>query len=938
MPLPPGTRVGPYEIVSAIAAGGMGEVYRARDSKLGREVALKLLPGDFASDADRVARFQREAQVLASLNHQHIAQIYGLEEGPSEGGHQMRALVMELVDGPTLAERIATGPLPLDEALPIARQIAEALEAAHEQGIVHRDLKPANIKVRPDGTVKVLDFGLAKLTDSGPPKGGPHISPGAPHIPAGSPHSPTLEGAQTDVGAGFSRPDPVLSPTMTSPALVSSAGMILGTAAYMSPEQARGRGVDKRTDIWAFGVVLYEMLTGAALFAGETVTDVLASVVRQDPDLGRVPASVRPLLRRCLEKDPRRRLRDIGDAMPLLETAAEARMQAAPASRWPVWTASAIAAMSLAAFAVVSYVHFRESPPVRATMRLQMSLPEDVSFTQSGVFALSPDGRTVAFAAYGSDGVSRVWIRSLDSVDARPLRDAVVPQTAYPFFWSPDSRFVAFLSDGALKKIDVNGGPPQTVADKVPGVAGGSWNRDDVILFGTGRGIMRVAAAGGTPSLVTTPAAGEVAHAFPVFLPDGRRFLYLRAGLESGARAIHVGALDAAPDQQSRTPLLRTDYGAAVAPTVNANAVQVLFLRQGTLLAQSMDVRQLTLTGEPMPVAEQVAGVSSSAVGHFSVSQNGSLLHRTATGGNYQLTWFDREGNNVGTGAEPARYGTLKLSPDGTRAASVIVDLRSNTADIWQIDLDKGMSQRFTFDAGADAQPVWSPDGQRIAWQANRSGVWSLLQRPANGSGNEEILYIFPEKSYPPSLTDWSHDGRFLVYGAAGDIFALPLAVDAAGRRVPVPVVKTPTNEFGAYVSPDGRWIAYMSSESGRQEIYVQGFSAGSAPTAGKWVVSKGTRGMARWRSDSRELLFLSLEGAVMSVDVSAKGVFEASAPRKLFQLPLALLGVTQNPGTVTDVTRDGQRILLTLPVEERARQELSVVLNWQQAAAASSR
>jgi Tol biopolymer transport system component len=915
-----------YRIGRKLGQGGMGEVYQATDTKLGREVAVKRINAEVGQDASRLARFLREAQVLASLNHPNIAAIYGVEDG---------ALIMELVEGPTLAERIAKGPVSIEEALPIARQIAEALEAAHEQGIVHRDLKPANIKVRSDGTVKVLDFGLAKLTDSGPPKGGPHIS-------AGAPDSPTLEGAQTDAGATISRPDPVLSPTMTSPALVSSAGMILGTAAYMSPEQARGKGVDKRADIWAFGVVLYEMLTGATLFTGETVTDVLASVVRQDPDLSRVPAHVRPLLRRCLEKDPRRRLRDIGDAMPLLETAAEARMQAAPAIRWPVWTASAIAALFSAAFAAVSFVHFRESPPVRDAVRLQMSLPEDVSFTQSGVFALSPDGRTVAFAAYGADGVSRVWIRSLDSVDARPLRDAVVPQTAYPFFWSPDSRFVAFFADGALKKIDVNGGPPQVIAEKVPLVAGGSWNRDGVILFGSGRGIMRVAADGGTASPVTTPATGEVAHAFPVFLPDGRRFLYLRVSQELGARAIHLAALDTAPDQQSTTPVLRTDYGAAVAPTADgtadADAVQVLFLRQGTLLAQSVDLRQLTLTGEAIPVAEQVAGAANSAIGHFSVSQTGSLLHRTATGGNYQLTWFDREGNNVGTGAEPARYGTLKLSPDGTKAVSVIVDQRSNSQDIWQIDLDKGMSQRVTFDAGADQSPVWSPDGQRIAWQANRSGVWSLLQRPANGSGSEEILYSFPEKIYPPSLTDWSHDGRFLVYGAAGDIFALPLAANAAGRREPIPVVKTPTTEFGAYVSPDGRWIAYMSSESGRQEIYVQGFSAGSAPTAGKWVVSKGTRGMARWRSDSRELLFLSLEGAVMSVDVSAKPVFEASAPRKLFQLPLALLGVTQNPGTVTDVTRDGQRILLTLPVEERARQELSVILNWQQIVTDSTR
>jgi Tol biopolymer transport system component/tRNA A-37 threonylcarbamoyl transferase component Bud32 len=865
-----------YRISSKLGQGAMGEVYRATDSKLGREVAIKLLPEDFARDAMRMARFTREAQVLASLNHPNIAAIYGVED---------RALVMELVEGHTLSERIRQGAIPLDEALEIARQIADALEAAHDKGIVHRDLKPANIKITPGGTVKLLDFGLAK-TDG-----------------------PWTTSAVED------------APTLTVAA--TGAGMILGTAAYMAPEQARGRSVDKRADIWAFGVILYEMLTGEQMFEGDTVTDVLASVVRQDPDLARVPEKVRPLLARCLEKDPKRRLRDAGDAMLLLDSVPTATTVAAQTSKTPLLALGGVAALLSLALAGVSYTHFRETPPAADVVRFQVGLPESVNFTQFGTSAVSPDGRKIVFAAYGYDGNPRLWLRSLDSAVATPIQEATINQQTAALFWSPDSKAVAYGDSKQLKKIDVAGGPAQALADIAPAI-GGSWNADGTMLVGSTSGIMKLSANGGTPTPVTKPASPQEAHAHPVFLPDGRHFLYMR-GLPPGKRTINVGDLNAAADAQSTTPILTNDFGVTVTQAGGGSPL-VLFLRDGTLLAQEFDMNALALTGSPVTVMEQVAGVLNAALGHFSVSTNGMLVFRSISGNSRQLTWYNRQGDIMGRPAEPGPYGTMKVSPDGSKAAVVQNDPRQpGNSDIWVVDLNSGASRRFTFEPGFDGQPVWSPDGRYLAWQSERSKTMGIYRKAADGSGADELLYA---ASGLTNLTDWTHNG-YLIFTIGGNVQALPAEGDATGNRTPTPVIEGQAQERGAYVSPDNRWIAYLSNETGRDEIYVQPFSAGGSKASGKWMVSRGTRGMARWRDDSKELVFLGGEGEVVAVGVASGPAFQTSPPKKLFQMPLELLS-NANPGTLADATRDAQRFLLVMPVQENAQRELGVVLNWQ--------
>ena len=873
-----------YRISSKLGEGAMGEVYRATDSKLGREVAIKLIPEDFAKDASRMSRFTREAQVLASLNHPNIAAIYGVED---------RALIMELVEGETLAERIKKGPIPVDEALEFARQIADGLSAAHDKGVVHRDLKPGNIKITPGGTIKLLDFGLAKAD-------GPWTS--ATSID----DAPTLTVAST------------------------GHGVILGTAAYMAPEQARGRNVDKRADIWAYGVIIYEMLTGSQMFAGDTVTDVLASVVRQDPDLARVPASVRPMLQRCLEKDPKKRLRDVGDALLLLDAPVATT---APRNRTLTWALAGVAAVLGAGLVALSYIHFRGTPPPADLVRFQMGLPANVRFTQVGAATVSPDGRKVAFSAYGTDGEPRVWIRAFDAPDATPLEDARTNQAPFPFFWSPDSRFVAFEGDGRLKKVAIEGGAPQVLASspkpfRGQWVLGGSWNRDNVIIIGSGQGIMRIPADGGTLTPVTALGKDEGAHTYPTFLPDGRHFLYLR-GTGVGNRFAAVGDLEAKPDAQSTTPVLKTDYGVHVVPVASGGSFKLLFQRDNTLLAQDFDSRTFTLTGEPEPVADQVANFTFAALGYYSASSTGTLVYRTVAPDNRQLTWFNREGQVIGTPGEHLPYGIVKVSPDGTKAAVVLrVDLRvqSPNTDIWIVDLIKGATTRLTFDPAIDTQPAWSPDGKWIAWQSNRNNEPGLFRKAADGSGVDERLST---SEIPSQLTDWTHNG-YLIYASMGDIWALPVQPDAAGKRTPVPVVTSPANEFGAYVSPDNRWIAYLSNETGQQELFVQPFKLGGGAAAGKWPVStRGSLGMARWRADSKELMFINGDGSIVAVDIAPGATFQAGAPNKLFQLPLELMG-SDNPGALGDATRDNQRLLLITPVLENAQRELSVVMNWQ--------
>jgi eukaryotic-like serine/threonine-protein kinase len=900
----PGSHVGPYEIISAIGAGGMGEVYRARDAKLGRDVAIKILPDVFAYNSERMARFQREAKVLASLSHTNIASIYGLEDSSTT-----HALVMELIEGLTLADRIKSGPIPISEALPIAKQMCEALEYAHEHGIVHRDLKPANVKVTNEDAVKVLDFGLAKA----------------------------LEGDASSI-------DIANSPTVSR--MATQAGVLLGTGAYMSPEQAKGKAVDRRADIWAFGCVLYEMLTGKMAFRGESVTDTLAAVIRADPDWSQLPAAtpvrVRVLLQRCLQKDPKQRLQAIGDARIALEEVLSGVQDptsvpatARPAKRRWLWPSVAAACIVISIAGWLAFLYLRPKAPTAQVQRFEIPLPEKT--TPRGYFALSPDGSKLAFVASDTNGQSRVWVRSIETLDARPL-DGTEGATDLPF-WSPDSRFIAFPAQGKLKKIESVGGPPVTLCD-ASSVYGGAWTNDDEIIFGSNAGLFQVSASGGSPSPVTTDGASTT----PSILPDGRHFVYLHASGQGGSTGIYVGSVDTKPQGQPSKRLLADYSGVVYAPSSDPAVGYLLFVRGaspsralGTLMVQRFDTRRLELTREAVPIAEQVSFIG------FSASATDVLVYvkgtQTApTGGvrgiiQGQLTWFDREGKVLGTVGDPGSYRTLAISPDGKRVAFDRADSQnSGTRNIWLYEFARGVTTRFTFDPGVDVDPVWAPDGSRIAFGSSRSGTLDLYQKASNLAGDDELLFKSSEAKVPGS---WSPDGRFLLYYlplAPNQIWLLPLGVGGADRK-PVPFAKSEFNQAAGRFSPDGHWVAYSSNESGRDEIYVRPFDASSAtgsspaggtPVTGKWMASKDGGTTPLWRRDGKELFYMSLDGSAMAVDVSTSGVFQAEIPKALFKVPRGEL--------FWDVSSDGKRFLMAAPSDASASAPapFTVVLNWQ--------
>jgi eukaryotic-like serine/threonine-protein kinase len=885
-----GKTLGHYQIGDQpLGKGGMGEVYRAKDLKLGRDVAIKVLPEEFAKDADRVARFQREAKLLASLNHPNIAAIYGLEE--SSGTN---FLVLELVEGETLAQRISKGALPLEEILGVCRQIADALEAAHEKGVIHRDLKPANVMIAEGDKVKILDFGLAKaLADE----------------------TQSVDSSQS----------PTLTEAMTRP------GVILGTAAYMSPEQAKGKAVDKRADIWAFGVVLYEMLTGRQLFTGDTFSEILASVLTKEPDWEKVPAQARPLLHRCLEKDPKRRLRDIGEAMVYIESTRET----VPVKR--PWLAWSVAAVFLLAFAALSllYMHEKKKPSPAEPMRLQIAPP--VSLAPEGSLALSPDGRCLAFAARGSDGIERLWIRALDSLGAQPLMGT---ESDYipPFFWSPDSRFIAFYAAGKLKKIDVSGGPPQAIYD-LPGYAmGGSWNQDGVIILGhPNGGLMRISAEGRNASLVTRPNQGlkESRHIFPAFLADGQHFLYYSLSGTPEKTGVYVGSLDSKPEEQASKQLLETNFGAVYMPSQDSGPARLLFMQGQTLMAQPLDEKLLELVGEPRPVAEKVG--SFMAFGFFSASTNGVLVYRSGSAGQInRITWFDRQGKALGEVGESGEYWGLSLSPDAARAAVSWLNPAQVpfSVDLWFLDFAHGTKTRFTFGEGNSQSPVWSPDGSQVIFISNREeGVYNLYQKPASGVKDAEVLLKSREGK---DANCWSSDGRFLLYtteslGKKADLWVLPLE----GERKPISLLRTEFGEFDGHFSPDMHWVAYTSDESGSNEIYVRRFSQspGGAISAegGKWMISKGGGIGPRWRKDGKELYYRASDGKVMAVEVTPGTVFKVGTIRPLFQAPVTAPKVAASyVYFYWDATADGNRFLIPTPVAESIPSPFTVVLNWQ--------
>jgi eukaryotic-like serine/threonine-protein kinase len=885
MALSAGTRLGPYEILSALGTGAMGEVYRARDTNLNRDVAMKILPDLFTSDPERLARFQREAQVLASLNHPHIAAVYGLEQ--TDG---VSAIVLELVEGETLAGLIARGPLAVGDALPIARQIAEALEAAHEKGVVHRDVKPANIKVRPDGAVKVLDFGLAKA------------------------------GAGEDA-----RTDLTQSPTMTFGG--TRKGAILGTAAYMSPEQARGRPLDKRTDIWAFGCVLYEMLTGRAAFQGDTFADTLAAILEREPDWralpGATPLPISRLLRRSLEKDPRQRLRDIGDARneidDALQAQAHAQLEQTASTQWSterrVLVAGVVCAFA-AVCAAAAAIYFQHAPGVASPVRLSVSTPGQITPQLSAT--LSPDGRELAFVSTDASGKSMLWIRALDALEAR-----VIPGTenaAHPF-WSPDGRSLGFLADSKLKRVDAAGGPVQTLADSALR-NGGSWSQDGLIVFANkiGEGLAAIRSTGGVASPLTTldRTRGDTSHGWPHFLPDGRHFLYFASSDQPEQRGVYVGSVESKETKH----LLTTDFKATYAPPG-----YLLFLRDETLMAQPFDAARLELSGEPVPVADGVWTALPAAQASFSASRTGVLAYVNATQWNSQLSWFDRKGQPLGRVGPPDRYWAQipQLARDAKRIA--IGRGRFGRENIWLLDADGGTSVRFTFGGTGDATPIWSADGGRIMFRsAAVEGGSRLYLKNASGAGSEQLVLV---SGMAISLEDWSHDGRFVVFARPGkqspsDLWLLQLEPNARPR----PFLEMAFNKTQAKISPDGRWIAYTSNESGGDEVYVQSF-----PVPGsKRQISTSGGVQARWRNDGRELYYLASDQRLMAVPVKGGVTFDAGAPAPLFRTRLLAQG-SQSVGLPTsyDVSPDGQRFLLNVRPDDLGP-PVTIVLNWMSA------
>ncbi len=894
-----GDRLGPYQVLDLIGEGGMGRVYRARDTKLNRDVALKVLPDSVVGDADRMARFTREAQTLASLNHPNIAHVHGLED--SNDG---QALVMELVEGEDLAQRLVRGAIPDDEALAIARQIADALEAAHELGIVHRDLKPANIKVRPDGTVKVLDFGLAKALST-----------------------ETSHSALAD------------SPTMAAPQR-TRAGIILGTAGYMSPEQARGRVVDKRTDIWAFGCVLYEMLAGVATFAGDTTTDILAAVIQRDPDWSKLPPTLSPriasLLRRCLQRQPKDRLRDIADARfeieeamrpsdlphPNIRTSLHHHISTSPHShvaRRPSFLISALSVVAGAALAAGAFLLFGRSDTSPSTpaaiVRAIVSMPPDTTLAleRGSAVTLSPDGRRLVYSGRTKDK-SQLYIRSLDAFESLPI--AGTDGAMNPFF-SPDGQWLGFFADGKLKKVSLDGGAPVALTDaRTP--RGEAWGPDNQLLVTPTNtvGVMQMSALGGSPTPATTLQEGELGHRWPRFLPDGKGIIFTiwnDTGWEPSRIAIKT------PDSAGHRVIVPAGGGYARVVTDGASAFLV-YAREEGLMAARFDTARMEVVGPSVPVIDSlITNLSGGA--HYDVSSNGTLAYVPGTNGELEkdFEWVSVDGRTRTPALRVHNMGRFfGLSPDGTRI--VRANASGSGRDIWIDDLIRGTNTRITTEQN-NFSGNWSADGKWVAFSRG-APVRNIYRRTTDGTDVEERLTTSPLNQEPESF---SPDGTFLSYEEAdpmtgSDIWILTLpapgvARGAAGAR---PFVKTRFREGDSHFSPDGKWIVYSSNESGRLEVYVRPFPEGVR----KWNVSTEGGFMPRWSPSGREIYFRSTTGHMMAATIDTSSDFRADTPRLLFD--------ARNYDNDYAVSPDGKRLLMMpLPPPEGAPTQVHLVLNW---------
>jgi len=887
MSLSAGNRLGPYEIVAPLGAGGMGEVYRARDTRLEREVAVKVLPAGFAANPEFKARFEREARTISQLSHPNVCSLFDV--GNQDG---IEYLVMELIEGESLGDRLKKGALPVELVLRHGIEIASALDAAHRAGIVHRDLKPGNVMLTKAGA-KLLDFGLAK---SGPLVGG------------------TLTVSQT-----------ADSPTVHRP--LTEQGTILGTFQYMAPEQLEGMEADARTDIFAFGALLYEMATAQPAFQGKTRTSLIAAIVSGQPaPLSQVapltPPALDYLIKKCLEKDPDDRwqsARDIADHMKWIVGAGSRAGEAAPVhakrkSRARAgWIASAATAL-VAVLATLGATRYWNEP-VRI-VRSSLLPPDKTHFAPtSGAMVLSPDGRRIAFVASGENGKSMLWVRALDALTAQPL--AGTEEATHPF-WSPDSRLLGFFSSGKLRKIDANGGPPQALCDAVSG-RGGAWSENGTIVFtpSTTDVLYRVPAAGGAPVAVTAFDAknAETSHRHPYFLPDGVHFLYLaegRADLEGSADGFYLYA--GSTESKERKRILATNSSARYAPSGH-----VLFLRDRSLLAQRFDDDDLELSGDAVPVAENVSR-STRWETPFSVSDNGLLAFQAgAEAEQFKLVWMDREGRDLDTVGKPADYRNIALSHDGRRVAASVLDPKTQKNDVWILDLERGTSMRLTFDPADDMNPFWSADDRFIYFTSLRQGRGDIFRKSSAGAGTDELVLADPETSFISGL---SADGRTAAMNTNNvaartnwDISILDLATKSVR-----PFLVTPFSELTPSLTADGRWMAYFSNESGQNEIYVQSLSG----DGGKWQISSAGGTRPRWTRGDDELVFQGLDDKLMVVDVKRSPEFTASVPRQLIDPKLRQLN-----GFQFAVSPDGSRILVNRPIDQPVSPPVTLVQNW---------
>jgi eukaryotic-like serine/threonine-protein kinase len=892
MPLVNGTRLGRYEIRSKLGEGGMGEVYRARDERLNRDVAVKVLPATLSNNGDRLRRFEQEAQATGALNHPNILAVYDV------GMHEDAPYVVsELLEGENFRELLGNGSLSTRKAIDYATQIAHGLAAAHEKGIVHRDLKPDNLFLTKDERVKILDFGLAKLTQ-----------------PSGE------DIGQTDIATRRVHTDP---------------GTVMGTAGYMSPEQVRAEAlIDHRSDIFSFGSVLYEMLSGRRAFHGNSAIETLNAILKEEPEeLTRNNPNIPPALERvvwhCLEKSPERRFQSASDVAFALESLSGVTSHPSQQTffkddrlpyqrRWSqerlVWLG--VSGLLFAIAALFAFAYFWPPASTRNTVKLTLATPEKTILPAHVM--LSPDGLRVAFVATNADGKRLLWVRRLDALIAQPL---VSTDGATSPFWSPDSRFIGYFANRKLLTIDAAGGRPQVLCD-VGDNSGGTWNRDGVILFSGLEGIYRVSAHGGTPVLATKVTGQEEAHRWPYFLPDARHFIFLGDADTTEGHHIRVGSLDSTDSQ-----IL---FG-AISRVIFSPPGYLLYVNQGALTAVPFDTKTLKANGDAATVVEHIALVGDNHEFDFSVSDDGTLAYQS--GSLYsQFTWFDRNGKKLGTVGEPTGANYISLSPDGRTLAAGLLDADGRESDVWLYDLERPTVSRLTFDPKGDGTPLWSPDGSRIVFGSNRRGTGQidLYEKASSGAGDDRLLL---ESSAGKFATSWSRDGQFILFEnwapqAKSGIWLMEVL---AGNRVR-PVLQTNSfNQFQGQVSPDGHFIAYTSDESGRAEVYVQRFP----PSADKWQISSGSGLQPLWRNDGKEIFFITEEGKLMASEIRSGSGFESGIPRELFQAGMKS-GFGLGYGYV--VSKDGQRFLLIAPAQPENASPLIIVLNWTAASNASRR